>query len=146
MAGQQADLARDASNFLTDRYLDVENQANAIAYGGQAAPYQFQQAQAMNRIPYLQQLGQQSMQNAYQSRSMENQYNYNRGLLEYKSQLENANKPSFLKQLGGQVLGNVVSTMVPGVSSHLGQQMYQNRGGSAPQYGGVQQSPWTGQI
>jgi hypothetical protein len=74
IAGQQADLARDAGQQVADLKLQNDQQANAIAFGGAAAPYEFQKAQSMNRLPYLQGQGESSINRMFQTRLMDQQF------------------------------------------------------------------------
>ncbi len=132
IAGQQGDLARDAQDQLANYKLGVEEQANQIAFGGASAPYEYQRAQTMNRVPYLQQQGQDAITRAFQQRTNEQNYFNQLGLLERQNELANSNRPSFLKQVGGQLIGNLFSTMIPGASAMMGNKMYSAGGGAMP--------------
>jgi hypothetical protein len=131
-AGQAKDLAAESSNQLSGAYLENEQAANQIAFGGASAPYEYQRQQALSRIPYLQQQAESALGRTQQTNMANLQYQHQLGLLDRQQQLAASNQPSFLKQLGGQVLGNVVSSFIPGVSGQMGQKMYSQAGSGAP--------------
>lgn len=129
IAGAQGDLAAAGSEELRAMRLANEQQANAIAFGGASAPYEFQRAQALNRVPYLQSLGQGAIDRTFQNSMQQNAYQNQLNLLREQAAIQSQNQPSFLKQVGGQLVGNLLSTFVPGVSGQMGQSMYRRAGG-----------------
>lgn len=131
-AGAAKDLASESSNYLSDAYLQNEQAANAIAFGGASAPYELARQQAMNRVGYMQGQGESALNRAFQTRSQEMDFNNKLRLLQEQNRLQAENQPSFLKQLGGQILGNVLSTAIPGVSSYLGNKLTQGGSTAGP--------------
>lgn len=67
VAGAQGDLANSVSQSLLDQRLANDQQANAIAFGGASAPYEFQRSQIMNQPSYLQSQGQNALNNSFQT-------------------------------------------------------------------------------
>jgi hypothetical protein len=104
IAGQQADLARDAGQQVADLKLQNDQQANAIAFGGAAAPYEFQQAQAMNRLPYLQGQGQGALERMFQSRMLDQQFQNQMAL---QKDARGGSKGSFWDTFGQSTAGSL---------------------------------------
>lgn len=100
LAGQQGDLARDAGQQVADLRFQNEQQANAIAFGGASAPFNFQQSMAQNRVPYLQQQAQGGLQNLFQQRFADQQFGNQLALLNRQAQIQREMRPSFLNTLG----------------------------------------------
>jgi hypothetical protein len=125
MAGAQKDLADEGSNYLRDQRLQNELAANQIEYGGQAAPYMFQQQQALNQVPWMQQQGMASLDRNFQSRQNELQFGRQLQLMQAQADAQRGSQPNFLKQFGGQLLGNALY----GGASALGRNIQQSGGG-----------------
>lgn len=75
IAGQQADFANESSRQIADLRYQNDQGANAIAFGGASAPYNYQMAQLQNQPAYLQNAAQTGLQNSYNT--MTNQLNFN---------------------------------------------------------------------
>lgn len=106
-AGQAKDLAANTSQYLTDARLANENQANAISYGGAAAPYLYKQNQITNQVPYLQGQGLNAL-NYNNNLAMSNlQYNQNLGLMAYQNKLQQDAQPGLLGRLGQSFVTSV---------------------------------------
>jgi hypothetical protein len=100
MAGAQGDLALASQDSLMNARLQNEQQANAIAYSGAAAPYQFQMGQITNGVPYMQQQAQQSMSNLYQQRLVDQQYQDNLALMNRQQQIQGDSQKSLARIFG----------------------------------------------
>jgi hypothetical protein len=124
LAGQQADLANEASKQVADLKYQNDQAANAIAFGGEQAPYMFQQQNILNRTPQMQAQAQNALGRNFQNFSAQNAYDYQLGLINAQRQRQ----PSFLQQLGGQIAGNALSSFLPGVSAGIGNQARQRAG------------------
>lgn len=118
VAGAQEDLATEGSNYLRDARLQNEQQANAIAFSGAEAPYQFRVGQIMNQVPQLQAQAQQASDRGFQTFLQNLQYQQQLGLLQAQKQQQ----PSFLKSLGQSFLGGLAQSFNPLSAS----QAYQN--------------------
>ncbi len=100
VAGAQADIGTAAQGALMDARLQNEQQANAIAYGGQAAPYQYQQGNIMNSVPYLQQQAQGGLQNNFQTMMSNLNFQNQMALQNNAARLQQEMQPSFLRTFG----------------------------------------------
>ena len=129
MAGAAGDLAAAGQEELRGHELANEQAANQIAFGGASAPYEFQRQQSMNRLGNLNQMGQTAQQQAYNTAMQQMAFNNQVRLAEFNSR---GSSPSLLKQMGGQILGNIASTFVPGVGGMVGRQMYGQTGAPTP--------------
>jgi hypothetical protein len=98
-AGAAKDLSDASQQYLIDQKLQNENQANAIAFGGESAPYQFNQSSILNSVPNLMNAGQSALDRAFNTRSNELAYNYNLGLQDNAAKLQDALQPSFGRTL-----------------------------------------------
>lgn len=107
IAGAQKDLADQSSNFLTSAYLDNENQANAIKFGGEAAPYQYKAGMAQNMVGTLQQAGIGGLQNAYNTQASQNQYQMQLGLMREQSRLAQEAQPGFGRTFTQSLAGSM---------------------------------------
>lgn len=87
MAGAQEDFANNVQGSLMDARLQNEQQANAIAFSGASAPYQFNQSQILNSVPYMQQQAQGSLNNLFQQRLADQQFQNQMGLLNRQAQI-----------------------------------------------------------
>jgi hypothetical protein len=67
LAGAAKDLSDASQSTLLDMNYQNEQGANAIAYGGQSAPYAFQQQQIMSQPGYLQAQGGDALNRAFQT-------------------------------------------------------------------------------
>lgn len=134
-AGAAGDLAAAGQEELRQQRLGVEQGANEIAFGGASAPYQFAQQQSMNRLGNLAQAGQTAQQNAYNTAMQQMAFNNQLKLEQFR--MQNQPKTSLLKQMGGQILGNIASTFVPGVGGVVGNNMWRQSGVPMPGPGGV---------
>jgi hypothetical protein len=109
IAGQQADLARDAGQQVADLRLQNEQGANEIAFSGAAAPFELQRALAQNRVANVQGAGQSALERMFNTRNQELNYNYQLGLQNNAGRLQRSMQPSFLRTLGqstAQSMGN----------------------------------------
>lgn len=113
LAGAQQDLATSAQGALMDARLNNENQANAIAYGGAAAPYLFQQQQITNQPNFLQQAGADALNRAFQTYTQNLNYQQQLGLAAFQNKLQQSSKPSFLSSLGQGFAQNLASAFNP---------------------------------
>lgn len=129
IAGAQKDLADEGSNYLRDQRLQNELAANQIEYGGQAAPYMFQQQQALNQVPWMQQQGMGALDRNFTNRQNELQFGRQLALVQAQADAQKGSQPNFLKQFGGQLLGNALY----GGASAIGRNM-QGQGGQAGGY------------
>jgi hypothetical protein len=116
IAGQQADLANEAANKVADLRYQNDQQANAIAFGGQQAPYLFEQQNAMNALPQMQASSQNALGMNFQNFTANNNFARQMELLNRQAQIQREQQPSFLRTLGqstatslGQNLGRWVS-------------------------------------
>jgi hypothetical protein len=100
MAGAQEDFANNVQGSLMDARLQNEQQANAIAFGGASAPYQFSQAQIMNSLPYMQQQAQGSLNNLFQQRLADQQFNNQLELMNRQAQLAGNTQKSLSRIFG----------------------------------------------
>jgi hypothetical protein len=98
-AGAAKDLAADTSNYLTDQYLQNEQGANAIAFGGASAPYEYAKQQALGRTGQLQAQGESAIQRAFQQRVMDQQFNNQMNLMNRQATIQNSMQPSFLRTM-----------------------------------------------
>lgn len=105
-AGQAKDLSDASQQFLMQQKLDMENQANQIAFGGASAPYEYQRGMIFNRVPYLQAQGEAALNRGFQQRQDEMAFNRQLQLMNMQRQKQ----PSLLKQVGGQMLFNVANS------------------------------------
>lgn len=105
VAGAQGDLANDAQRTLMDMNYQNEQGANAIAFGGASAPFQFQQAQTLNRVPQMQQNAQNSMTNMFQQRLNEQNYLQQMNLMAQQNKYQQGMLPSFGRTLGQTFAG-----------------------------------------
>lgn len=115
LAGQQGDLARAAQEQLIQKRFENEQQANQIAFAGEAAPFQFQQAQTLGRLPAQQA----SLQNA-----IARQFEFDRATQNFSNEIgllnaKRAGQPSFGTQLGRHALGRLVDTGFDAFGSSL---------------------------
>jgi hypothetical protein len=108
-AGQAKDLASEVSNQLSGAYLENEQAANQIAFGGAAAPYEMQRQLAMSRLPYLQQQTENAIGRNQQINMSNLAYQQQLNLMQKQADLQAGSKPSFLKGLAGQAAGNLVN-------------------------------------
>lgn len=100
LAGQQGDLANSAANYVAQLKLQNENAANAISFGGAAAPYYFQQANIVNTPDYLKQQGNMAL-SANTNTFMDNlNFNHQMALIHQQAQDQMGMQPSFLRTLG----------------------------------------------
>lgn len=133
MAGQQADLANQGAKYVADLNLQNEQGANAIAYGGAAAPYQFQQQQIMQQPGQMQQMGMDALNKAFQTSMSNLDFNHQAQLMNLQGQIARNNQPSFLHTLGQSTatsLGtNLGGWFGPGAG---GQQTASGQMGQAP--------------
>jgi hypothetical protein len=124
IAGAQTDLATAGSEELRQQRLMNEQAANEIAYSGQAAPYQFQQQQYLNRPANLQMASQTGLQNAYGTFMNQLNFQNQQALMNQQASLNaaaNYKSGGFFKQMGsalapafGQTLGaNSASMLMP---------------------------------
>jgi hypothetical protein len=119
IAGAQGDLATAGSEELRQLRFANEQGANQIAFSGQAAPYEFQQQQIMNRPAQLQAAAGTGLQNAYNT--FTNQLNFqNQAALNQQmfnlNALANAKSGGFFKSLAGGLPG----ALNTGLGSALG--------------------------
>lgn len=130
VAGAQSDLAAAGSEELRQQRLANEMGANEIAFGGASAPYQFAQANSMNRLPFLQQQGQGAMNRSYQTfltnLNFQNQ-------LALQKDARGGGKGGFLQQIG--------NSFAPSFGSQLGQNFANF---AIPNYTQTSSNPYTG--
>lgn len=100
IAGQQSDLSRDAAQQVADLRLQNENQANEISFGAAAAPYEFQKAMAMNRVPQLQSQGQSAIDRLFTTRTNEINFANQMARDLQLSKYGNRGKSGFFQQFG----------------------------------------------
>ena len=100
LAGEQGDIARDAGQQVADLTLQNENAANAISYGGAAAPYEFAKGNILNRIPNLMASGQGALQRGFANRQQEMSYLNQLSLQNNSQRFQSGMQPSFLRTLG----------------------------------------------
>lgn len=100
LSGSLQDLSSEAQDQVNQYRLGVEDQANQIKFGGEAAPYQFQQAQAMNRLPYLQSMGQSAIDRMFQQRLTDQNFQNQLALQTNAARLQRSMQPSFLRTMG----------------------------------------------
>lgn len=100
LAGAQKDLGTAAQGALLDANLNNENQANAIAYGGAAAPYLFKQNAITQQPGYLQSTGADALNRAFQTYTQNLDFNNQMRLANFNSMLTKNSQPSFLRTLG----------------------------------------------
>lgn len=132
-AGAAKDLAQSAQDRLGEYKLGVEDQANAIRFGGASAPYQFQQAQAMNRLPNIQAQSQSAMQQLFQQRAQQQNYQNQLSLQNNAANINRGLQPSFLRTLGqstGASLGNSFGQWVSPGTAKEGAKAYMTGGAS----------------
>lgn len=100
MAGAQKDLAAQAQGYLADANLQMQNQANQIAFSGAASPYYYQQANIMNQVPYLQQQAANAMN--FQNQNYFNNQAFGQQMALQNNYFKNMQdmQPSFLRTLG----------------------------------------------
>jgi len=120
LAGQQGDLAREGAKQIADLKFQNEQAANQIAFGGASAPYQFQQGMAMNKVPWMQQQAQGSLQNLFQQRIMDQQSANQMALLNRQAQIQRESQPSFLRTLGQNFAQNFGGQLGTGSANALG--------------------------
>jgi hypothetical protein len=137
MAGAQGDLATAGSEELRNLRLQNEQQANAIQFGGQSAPYEYQKALAQSRVPNAQNAANTGLNNAYGT--FMNQLNFQNQMALMNQQAainaSNSNKGGFFKQLGGalpgmlnQTFGNAFGSAASGqTSQNLASANYYNK-------------------
>jgi hypothetical protein len=113
MAGAQSDLATAGSEELRGMRLANEQQANAIQFGGQTAPYEYQKALAQSRVPMAQGAATTGLNNAYGT--FMNQLNYQNqiGLMNHQASLQPRQSGGFFSQVG--------SALAPSLGQALGQ-------------------------
>lgn len=130
VAGAQGDLATAAQGQLMDQRLQNEQQANAIAFGGASAPYEYQKNQIMNQLPYMQAQGQSALNQNFQT---------------YMANLDYNNRMSLLRQSQGGGKGGFFQQMGNSLAPALGSQLGQNLGNLAiPNYTSSSANPQTG--
>jgi len=117
LAGAQKDLAGQAQGYLADANLQMQNQANQIQFGGASAPYQYQQANILNQVPYMQQQAGISQNNA--QNTFMNQLQFQDQLALQSNYFKNMQdmQPSFMRTLGQSFAGGFGNS----VGSGLGQ-------------------------
>lgn len=109
VAGAESDLALDGSNFIRQANFDNDQAANAIAFGGASAPYNFQQGNIMNQPNNLLQQGQNAL-NANTNTFMSNlAYQQQLGLMAQQNKYQRENS-SFLRTLGTSFAGGLGSS------------------------------------
>lgn len=135
-AGKFSDLASEAQNQVSDYRRGVEEQANAIAFGGAAAPYNFKQATTLNRLPYLQNQGESSITRLFQNQMQQNAFANQMAMLNRQATLQREAQPSFLRTMGQGFAGSFGSTAGSGAANMAGSSLFgpgfasNNRGGS----------------
>jgi hypothetical protein len=113
LAGQQADLAAEGSRQIADLGYQNEQAANAIRFGGAAAPYEYQKAQILNRVPQMQAQANNSMNQLFQQRFADQQFQNQMALLNRQGQLQQRQNGGFFQQMGG--------ALAPALGAQLGQ-------------------------
>lgn len=115
LAGTQGDLAAEGSKQVADLRFQNEQAANDIRFGGQMAPYQFNQSMALNRIPNMQANAQGSLDRLFQQRVIDQNFANQMALMSHQASLQRNAQPSFLRTLGqnfasslGQSTGNSI--------------------------------------
>lgn len=104
-AGQAKDLADQTNNYLLQQKLANEQQANAIEFGGQSAPYNYNMATIQQRVPYMQQQGQVGLDQVFQNAMQKNQLQNQLQLIKAQTQAQESLQPSFFRTFS-QGLGN----------------------------------------
>lgn len=100
LAGAAQDLGTAAQGSLLDARLQNENQANAIAYGGQAAPYLFKQGQITAQPDYLRGQSTDALNRAFQTYTQNLNFAQQSALANQQAKLQRGLQPSFLNTLG----------------------------------------------
>jgi len=133
MAGAQKDLAGQANGYLANAELQAQNQANQIAFGGASAPYQYQQSNYLNQVPYMQQQANTAMGQNYNTMSNALNYQYQLGLQNNYFQQQQNMQPSFMRTLGQGFAGSVGNGLGQWTSPGAGQ----NQAGTTGNYAGL---------
>lgn len=113
VVGAQNDFATEAGAQVANAKFDNDQQANAIKFAGEAAPYEFKQAQILGSVPYARAQGQGALQNLFQQRLMDQEQANWMARLEAQSR-GNGSK-GFFKQIG--------STLAPSFGQSMGQNL-----------------------
>lgn len=112
IAGAQGDLAAAGSEEMRNLRLQNEQQANAIRFAGQSAPYEFQQQQILNRPGMLQQQANTGLANAYNTFTNQLNFQNQQALMRLQQQLQPRQSGGFFKNLG--------SALAPSFGTSLG--------------------------
>ncbi len=112
LAGAAGDLGTAAQGSLIDQRLQNEQQANAIKFGGQSAPYEYQRGNTLNGLDYMRGQGASAMDNAYKT-FLTNMNFQNQMALQRQSM--GGGKGGFFQQLG--------NSMAPALGAQLGQNL-----------------------
>lgn len=126
LAGAAQDLSDEATMELMNKRFQNEQAANEIAFSGAAAPLEFSRANAMGRTANLAGAGTSALERAYQQRMNELAMNNQLRLADLQGRNRN---PSLLKQMGGYMLGNLMSTFIPGAGNIAARSMMAKGGG-----------------
>lgn len=93
--GALTDLGNASTQFLLPQYSDLSNRALDVKYGGQSAPYLYDQNSILGRSDYLKGMGQSSLDRAFQSALGDQSYARQRDLMQYQNDLIGSRQPSF---------------------------------------------------
>lgn len=106
VAGAQADLATAGTEALREARFNNEQQANAIAFSGASAPYEFQRNSIVNKVPYLQAQSQNALQNNYNTFLSNLGFNQQIALQNNAAKIAANSQPGFLQRMGQNFAGS----------------------------------------
>lgn len=133
LAGQQADLANQGSQYIANLKLQNDQAANQISFGGASAPYYYQQGLISQQPGQLAAAGEGALA-ANTNTFMDNMnYQHQLGLIQAQAQAQQGLQPSFFRTLGqsfGTSMGNSMGQWFgPGAG--------QSSAGGQSGYGGI---------
>jgi hypothetical protein len=109
-AGAAGDLAASSQQYLADANLQNEQAANAIAFSGASAPYQYQQNNLLNQVPQMQQSGQNALNRSFQTYTDNLNFGRQQDLMRLQSKLASDAQPGLLGRLGQNFVSNFGSS------------------------------------
>ena len=143
--GALSDLGRASQEFLIPQYANLSNRALDVKYGGESAPYLYNQANILGRADYLRGAGENALQRAFQSAMNEQNYARQRDLMGYQNSLIDKG-PGFWEEIGqefvrggiGGLSQNLGGSLSGGGGGLQGYRMYSGgRGGGMSSLGGA---------
>ncbi len=111
VAGIQGDLANNASSYIAGLKYQNEQGANQIAFGGAAAPYQFQQQQITGQPDFLNAVGGGATSFNNNTFMSNLDFQHQMALAHQQAQDQRGLQPSFLRTLGQSTANGIGSNL-----------------------------------